>query len=163
MNLWLRLMWLLLGTLWRKRAGVLDTTTLRLRVVPDPRHHHHAGRSAVRTEQQAVGPRVQGRSRCAVKLDSVRTTVRCQGRSPLSTSTRPRFESSSSSRKTPPRLGRRRSTSIRSVRSPARAQVAARFSAVVLLPSPALALVTSRVTIGPRRSDAPSRLARRFR
>ena len=65
--------------------------------------------------------------------------------------------------KTSARLGRRRSTSISRVRSPARAQVAARFRAVVLLPSPALALVTSRVTIGPRRSATPSRLARRLR
>ena len=63
--------------------------------------------------------------------------------------------SSSGRRKTPARLGRRRSTSISRVRSPARAQVAARFRAVVLLPSPALALVTSRVTIGPRRSATP--------
>ncbi len=65
--------------------------------------------------------------------------------------------------KTSARLGRRRSTSRSKVRSPARAQVAARFSAVVLLPSPALALVTSKVTIGPRLSATPSRLARTLR
>jgi acyl-CoA thioesterase FadM len=35
MNLWLRLIWMLLGTLWRQRAGVLDTTTMRLRVLPN--------------------------------------------------------------------------------------------------------------------------------
>ena len=37
------------------------------------------------------------------------------------------------------------------------------LSAVVLFPSPALALVTRRVTIGPRRSEAPSSPARRLR
>ena len=57
--------------------------------------------------------------------------------------------------KTSARLGRRRSTSMSKVRSPARAQVAARLSAVVLLPSPALALVTRSVTIGPRLSADP--------
>lgn len=35
MNLWIRLLWMLLSTLWRPRAGVLDTTTLRLRVLPN--------------------------------------------------------------------------------------------------------------------------------
>ena len=59
--------------------------------------------------------------------------------------------------------GRRKSISSSKVRSPASAQVAARFSAVVLFPSPALALVTSRVTIGPVRSATPSRLARMLR
>jgi hypothetical protein len=65
--------------------------------------------------------------------------------------------------KTLARLGRRRSISRSKVRSPARAQVAARFKAVVLLPSPALALVMSKVTIGPCRSAMPSRLARTLR
>ena len=48
------------------------------------------------------------------------------------------------------------------IRSPARAQVAARFKAVVLLPSPALALVTRSEINGPRLSANPSRLARRI-
>ena len=52
--------------------------------------------------------------------------------------------------KTSARLGRRRSMSRSKVRSPALAQVAARFKAVVLLPSPALALVTS------KRHDRPA-------
>ena len=85
---------------------------------------------------------------------SVRTTVRCQGRSPRSTSTRPSSCRPRRGRRRPG-SGRRRSTSISRVRSPARAQVAARFRAVVLFPSPALALVTSSVTIGPCRSDDP--------
>ncbi len=95
---------------------------------------------------------------------SVWRTVRCQGKSPRRTSTRPWAPSvPSASTKTSARLGRRRSTSKRRVRSPARAQVAARLSEVVLLPSPALALVTKSVTIGPRLSATPSKLARTLR
>ena len=50
--------------------------------------------------------------------------------------------------KTAARLGRRKSMSSSSVRSPARAHVAARLIAVVLLPSPAFALVTSKTISG---------------
>ena len=59
--------------------------------------------------------------------------------------------------------GPRKSMSTSKVRSPARAHVPARLIAVVLLPSPAFALVTSKVVIGPRLSAIPSRLARMLR
>lgn len=35
MNLWFRLIWMLLTVRWRKRAGVLDVTTLRMTVLPN--------------------------------------------------------------------------------------------------------------------------------
>ncbi|NRR29477.1 thioesterase family protein [Oxalobacteraceae bacterium] len=35
MNLWLRLIWMLLTLRWRKRAGVMDTTSLGMTVLPN--------------------------------------------------------------------------------------------------------------------------------
>jgi acyl-CoA thioesterase FadM len=35
MNLWFRLIWMLLTVRWRARAGALDTTTLRMTVLPN--------------------------------------------------------------------------------------------------------------------------------
>ena len=95
---------------------------------------------------------------------SVWRTVRCQGSSPRSTSTKPvdlrrRIGLDEDVGQAGPAQ-----VDVQEQGPLARpAQVAARLSAVVLLPSPALALVTNSVTIGPRLSAIPSRLARTLR